>query len=243
MPSVPDRTEHRCFYLAPPWPEAGETVTLAADESRHAAVVMRLRTGNEVRLVDGEGQVATAAILRAGPKQVLLKLGTAGAAPEESASLGLIGVPYLRAPGRMDWAIEKATELGGAACEVYRGARSMARMAAKCARWSRVAKAAMKQSGRALWPPVRFHDSLAALLVAHPDVTLIVADPRGGVLEQLPRERMLLVGPEGGWTDQEEALLSERAALRVGLGPHRLRAETAVAALCVRVRDSLERSR
>lgn len=245
MPSAPDRTGHRSFYLAPPWPPAGSDAMLAADESRHAAAVMRLGCGESVRIVDGLGQEATAEIRRADPKQVVLRLGTARAAAGEQSTIGRIGLPYLHAAGRMDWAIEKATELGAAAFEIYRGTRSVPRMGEKCARWARVAKAAMKQSGRAVWPSVRFHDGLAALLAEHPAAGLIVADPHGGILSRrvLPDERLLLVGPEGGWTEQEEALLTERRAMRVGLGPHRLRAETAVVVLSARVGDIIERSR
>jgi 16S rRNA (uracil1498-N3)-methyltransferase len=236
MPSGPE-TGHRVFHLAPPWPGPGGEAVLSAGESRHALRVLRLAPGDALQVIDAAGQQAEAVVIGARGGRLRVRLGPAGPCSGEARLVGRVGLPRLRSVARMDWAVEKATELGAAAFEVYGADRSLKGVArageGRCKRWERVALAAMKQSGRALAPPVRVHADLTALLEVLPGARLLAADPLGAVqppgdwLAQAAGERVLLVGPEGGWSEREERLLDERGAARVALGPRRLRAETA----------------
>ncbi len=244
MPSGAD-AGHRVFHLAPPWPAPGAEATLSAAESRHALRVLRLRAGDALRVIDGAGREAEAVALGVRGGRLRVRVGTPGDCPAEANLAGRVALPLMRSAARLDWAIEKATELGAAAFEVYRADRSLKALArggeGRIERWERVALAAMKQSGRALAPPVRAHADLGAVLAAWPDAHLLAADARGAALPSRawlarpPGERLLLVGPEGGWSEGEERLLETRGATRVSLGPRRLRVETAVAALCAAV--------
>lgn len=252
---------HRLLYAPPPWPASGGTLRLSAGESRHGARALRLRAGEEIALVDGEGLDGRARIegLRAGRLEV--RLLHAERRPLAGAPAFEIALPWLRSPARVDWLVEKATELGARAIRLYAAARSLKRSAApseaRQRRWRDLALAAMKQSGRAWCPPVTLHGSLAALLAeAEPaapaatreapgasasDLAIATGDPRGESIERLARELpraarwLLVVGPEGGLADEESALLRERGALAVRLAQDRLRAETAALALCAAV--------
>ncbi len=236
--------DHRIFYLPPPWPEAGGEAVLPPEESRHALRALRVAAGDTLRLVDGQGQEAQATALGAPGEQLRVRLGEVRQVESASDGPGSLAIPWIRSPARLDWAVEKATELGVGAVFVFaaeRTVKSPATARDRCDRWTRVASAAMKQSGRALCPRIVAFDSLAALLAEHPDSRLVLADPRGGVWPpkgagyEAPvgaAPDLLVVGPEGGWTPREAQLLENLKPIRVTLGVHRLRTETAAVALC-----------
>ncbi|MFC1572989.1 RsmE family RNA methyltransferase, partial [Candidatus Eisenbacteria bacterium] len=112
----------------------------------------------------------------------------------------------------------------------------------------RVALAAMKQSGRARWPEVSVHASLETLLVEAGCSRVVVADMDGEMLMPAVRstspeeEHLLLVGPEGGFSPNEEAQLSGLDCMRVRLAPRRLRSETAAVALCAILAAALDQT-
>lgn len=248
MRSAPKTRGHRVFYLAPPWPEAGGETLLPKAETRHAAGAMRVRRGEALQLVDGQGNRAAATALGMSRGRLKVRLGEASPSRSEQRLAGRLALPLIRLPSRLDWAIEKGTELGAVAFDLFVADRcvkdSAGRSEVKCERWRRVAKAAMKQCGRAFWPPVRLHDDLEDLLAEMAQAKLLVADPGGAPFSESgwepgpPEERLLLVGPEGGWSQREERLLAGRAALRIGLGPRRLRVETAAVVLCALVGET-----
>lgn len=255
MPSVADNgahaASHRWFYLPSPWPDPGAVVRLPEEEGHHAARVLRVTRGAEVVLVDGHGRQCRAVVEQVTGSQVDVRLGRLEAAHGERAQAGRLGLAWIRTSVRLEWAIEKAVELGVVGIDLFGAERSvgwrLARAEGKRDRWRRVAKAAMKQAGRALCPPVALHGDLTELLAAREGARLICADPGGEALtaatlaEAAPAETLLLVGPEGGWSDGERGRLHQAGAACVTLGPRRLRAETAAALLCgeaARVRAS-----
>jgi 16S rRNA (uracil1498-N3)-methyltransferase len=192
---------------------------LSPEESRHAVRVLRLAPGDRVTVFDaveswsGEieslGERVTVRLLeklqRPAPRRVVV----AAAVPKGA---------------RLDWMVEKLAELGVAELVPVRFARSVAELgAAKRKRLSKIAVAAAKQSGAPVLSIAEERDvgSLPAdALLAHPAAT----EPLG------PGEGMLVVGPEGGLTAEEEA----RFARRASLGPTVLRIETAAVAAAAR---------
>ncbi len=242
MPSEPERTHHRLFHAPPPWPDRGGELVLPASESRHALRVLRLQVGDSLRLVDGQGRAADAIALgvRRGVLRVRIVGGELVDEPGPQIELGL---PYIRCASRLDWAFEKGTELGVRRFHLFRAERSLKGIAAqpesRVRRWRELTRAAMKQAGRAWWPGVVVHPSLQALVAgAESGARVIVADAHGANcregchdLRELAR-LLLLVGPEGGFGPQEMEVLAGCGALRIALGPHRLRTETAAVALC-----------
>jgi 16S rRNA (uracil1498-N3)-methyltransferase len=147
---------------------------------------------------------------------------------------------------RFEWLIEKATELGVSAIQTFEATRSergLAQAAAKrLARWERIALEASQQSRRAVLPqleaPVRFAKALEA--DANARLLLNEAGNAAPILSSLPQTRTpadrvaCLLGPEGGWTDEEREQATAAGWTSCGLGHTILRAETAgIAALAI----------
>ena len=247
MPPATEAGGHRTFHVPPPWPALGGELQLPRAEATHAVRVLRLRLGARVRLIDGQGCEGDAEVTRVGRTLLQAQLLAVRACPGELPRPVRLALPRIRSLARLDWAIEKAVELGVSAIDLFCADRCVkGRPAAdesRCRRWREIARAAMKQSGRAVWPAVGMHTSLVELLVSSgSDEAIWVADLAGrsssgcGVRERFAR-LLLLVGPEGGLSEREQALLETRGARRIALAPHRLRTETAAVALCARAAE------
>jgi len=201
-----------------------------------------VRPGDRVRLVDGAGSEGEAEVTRLGRGLLAVRLHAVRPGPAELPGSVRLALPRLRALARVDWAVEKAVELGVGGIEVFRADRTLKAAAAgdesRCRRWREIARAAMKQSGRAIWPAIALHASLDGLLASTPASTAVwVADRAGRPATGCDTPRrfaslLLLVGPEGGLSEREEALLEARGVERIALAPHRLRTETAAVAFC-----------
>ena len=222
-------------FHAPPaaFNQTDQTVTLTADEARHLRDVLRLKAGDEVYVFDGPGREFRASDVKT--TRDLAELRVEGevepAKPESQLQLNL-GVALLKGE-KFDLVVQKATELGvtGVTPLITRYAdihlRDQSDAAKRVARWQRIALEAAKQSGRAFVPeislPVVF-DSLSATGLG------VMFSERGGEsLETLPRSSMVtvLVGSEGGWSDEEIASAKARDFHVITLGGRVLRAETA----------------
>jgi 16S rRNA (uracil1498-N3)-methyltransferase len=148
----------------------------------------------------------------------------------------------------MDVIIEKASELGVARLIPLALERCVARpheAGAKQERWHRLAVASLKQAKRARLMEIEAPASLDRFLDdLDPRTTIWAADPRGVEPSRAagktgPGPVALVVGPEGGLSPREGELLQDRGALWVGLGGHRLRAETAAVTLLVSALSAL----
>lgn len=215
---------------------------LAGEVAHRLGRVLRLREGDNVIVFAGDGREWAARVVRLERTAVTI----------EASELARIGTPpqlildvrcALVRPNRFDWAVEKLTEAGADVIGALVTERTVERTGdgARLARWERIAIEASEQSGR-LWvpaivPPVPFH----AVLEAAPGV-VVFGHPAGlpfaEAARRLPETGRLtiLVGPEGGFTEQELAMGEAHGALLASFGPHTLRSETAavVAAALVR---------
>jgi 16S rRNA (uracil1498-N3)-methyltransferase len=138
--------------------------------------------------------------------------------------------------GRMEIAIEKTVECGVGRITPLETSRSVLKgkeASDRVERWRRVARSALAQSGRAHLPEITPFRTLAEVLADGASGTVLVAHPAltassvSGALAGKPRPVTILVGPEGGFTDEELAEALAGGALQVSLGPTRLRTETA----------------
>lgn len=214
------------------------TVSLSDTARRHVSSVLRLRDGAAIVLFDGSGREWPAVLEDA-------RHGTArtGAAVERATEspLAVTLVQGIARGERMDWAIQKAVELGVTRIvpvDTERGGVRLdaARAAKRHAHWQGVVIAACEQSGRARVPTV---DAPTALRKALPGLggVLLVLDPAANLpLAAAPVEHgrgvSLLVGPEGGFSATELTDIIAAGGIGVRLGPRVLRTETAgVAAL------------
>ncbi len=222
----------------------GTEVELHGEAFHRFVRVKRLRGGESVRVVDGEGRARRGVVARLDRARAVVAL--AGGEPSYESRLRvelLVAPPEL---ARAAWLVEKATELGVAEIRwviTERCARNEdAYGSTQLARLRRVAHAAVEQCGRAVVPEIGAAEPLAGRLAG---AGLRVAlDPEGGAPDSLvaldpDRDReliaggttqprlVLFVGPEGGWSPAERAAFEVAGVRRVVLGERILRVETA----------------
>ena len=217
-------------------------VELAAAEAHHAASVLRLKVGASIDLFDGQGAVATGRIERVGRGKVRVLvegMQQLGARPRP-----VVHVAFAIPKGkRLDWLLEKATELAAASLRPVVFERSVAggqagQFVSKRERWLAHCIAAAKQCGLNWLPELHAPGSLGEFLSGAPgDVRAVgscgesVPPLRSVLVDRACEEVCLLVGPEGGMTDDELALARETGFQPVRLGRSTLRIETAAVAL------------
>jgi 16S rRNA (uracil1498-N3)-methyltransferase len=220
---------------------AGHPVVLAAAQAHRLRNVLRLGPGAAVAAFnerDGEWLCELAESGQRGARVAVRRLLRA---PEPEADLWLLFAPIKRV--RLDWVVEKATELGAAALLPVMTARTQPERLNR-ERLRALAIAAAEQCERLSVPDIAIPEPLDRVVAAWPaGRRLVLCDESGAgmpiaeVLAGFPRQASaaLFVGPEGGFTDRElDALGKLPIVTRVGLGPRVLRAETAaVAALAV----------
>ena len=226
---------------------AGAALSLPEGTARHVQV-LRLQPGHEITLFNGQGGEWDATITRMGRSEVDVTLGVHR--PDEREA----GRPVQLALGmpaneRMDWLVEKATELGAASLQPLHTSRSVLRLAGERAEkkqkhWQSVAVAACEQCGGNRVPPVAPVQDIAAWLKALPPadpqapalrclLSLVPGSvPLASALAGLPRLAPVyfLSGPEGGLSPAEEALATAHGFVPVTLGARVLRSETAALA-------------
>jgi 16S rRNA (uracil1498-N3)-methyltransferase len=218
--------------------EAGGALELPEGEAHHVLKVLRGREGDLVEVVDGAGRLFVAELRGGRRADVLDELAPAGA---EDVEVSL----YQAVPkgGRMDLVVEKATEVGVSAIVPVLAERGVVNpREGKVGRWRRVAEAAARQSLRLRVPEVREPVSFErAVLEAGEAGVLLHNAPGLEAVEAVVGSPVgLFVGPEGGWGEGELRLAGEAGLAVAGLGPYRLRSETAGVVAVARARAALE---
>lgn len=236
----------------------GSHFVLEGPEARHAVAVKRLAPGESVDIADGAGKRLTGTVVAASPSELTVECSALTA--EGKPDIRLVLVQALAKGDRDELAVETATELGIDAVIPWQSERSIVRWkgerAAKAhAKWQSVATAAAKQARRAWIPEVRAAvetPGLAAAAAAA-DLAIILHEdavrPLRSVLEtwqaaangSVPREILLIVGPEGGISPREVTRLCSAGAVTALLGHHVLRSSTAGPAAVVLASDVLGR--
>ena len=215
---------------------SGAELPLPPGAARHVQV-LRLQPGSAITLFDGRGGEWDAKVLRMGRSDVQVAVGAHHAIECEPARRVHLAAG-LMASDRMDWLIEKATELGASGFTPVLTERSSLRLSGeraekKRAHWQAVAIAACEQSGRNQVPAVHEQLSFEELMRSPPAghrLLLSLADGAHPLRETLPPGNdavTLLSGPEGGLSPKEEAAARAAGFIPVTLGPRVLRAETA----------------
>jgi 16S rRNA (uracil1498-N3)-methyltransferase len=211
---------------------------LPPDESYHIRNVLRGGNGDFMEVVDGEGRLFTASLRDGGEAAVVEALEAPGGTGVEISL-------YQAVPkgGRMDLVVEKATEVGATRIVPLLAERGVVTpREGKVGRWRRVAEAAARQALRLGVPevaePVRFED--AAPEVGVTGVLLHNAPDIQPVEAVVGTPVSLFVGPEGGWSEDELLLAEEAGITFAGLGPYRLRSETAGIIAVARTLAALE---
>ncbi len=233
-------------WIAEHWDEA--TATIVGAQAEHMARVLRARPGMEADVVAG-GHVFHAEVAAVSPREVRFNLI---AELEADPALPVTLVLAVYKFDRMEWAMEKATELGVAAVApviARRTEKHLAQAAEKRAeRWRRIAHEAAQQARRSdvphdprsgsAWPRGcgrrrRPRASCWPSRSAPPPCATLIEEAVAAAKEEMPALE-IAIGPEGGWAPAEEALFDANGWRAASLGPRILRAETAaIAALAV----------
>jgi 16S rRNA (uracil1498-N3)-methyltransferase len=230
------------FYVAQALAE-GQQLDLPPDVAHHLHV-LRLAPGDSLTLFNGEGGEYTAVLNDMQKKRAgcVVKLFTPREVELPFAVTLAQGLPE---GSKMDWILEKAVELGAGGLQPLAARRSVVRLSAeraakKLEHWQGVVVAASEQSGRnrllQVAAPAAFSDwirqqDLHKRIILTPRATESLA---AWARHQPPQALTIMVGPEGGFSDEEEAEALRHGALPLAMGPRILRTETAgLAALAI----------
>ncbi|HPJ02732.1 MAG TPA: RsmE family RNA methyltransferase [Candidatus Limiplasma sp.] len=226
---------HRCVIDAAAPPAVGDAVALSPQESGHMIKSLRMKTGDPVQLIAAE-RLFLAAIESVEDGIVQVRIVDALPSPEPGVKITLMqGLPKA---DKLEWIIQKATELGVFSILPVEMSRSVARIGEKeekkRERYQRIALEAAKQAGRAhipdVLPALRFQDAIKTMqgkvvYVAWEDENSLRLSQ--AIAQDQPGEITIVIGPEGGIaTDEIEQLLAT-GAQTVTLGRRILRTETA----------------
>jgi 16S rRNA (uracil1498-N3)-methyltransferase len=226
------------FYCPAPL-QTGLALSLPPGATRHVQV-LRMQPGDVITLFNGEGGEFDATVTRMGRSDVDVEVGVHHPV-EREAPCQVHFLAGITANERMDWLVEKATELGAVSITPVMAERSVLKLKGeradkKLAHWQGVAVAAAEQCGRNRVTRIDNACTLAQWLAQHPvgadtGLRLVLSLSEGTrPLAEAVKGQMdvtLLSGPEGGLSPAEEALALSAGFLPVTLGPRVLRAETA----------------
>ena len=228
----------------------GQMIELTGAEAHHLLNVRRVRAGEEVELFDGKGRKIRGRVSRAGKKAVIIEvLERYAKAP---AGLEIVVACALAKGNRWDWLLEKCVELGAGKIwpivferSVVKGSGAVGQLS----KWKRRCIEAAKQCGQAYLPEISQPRDLKEILEGTKGNWLGLvgtlnasAEPILRVLQKANRAGglVLLVGPEGGLTAQEQRRAEERGYEAVFLGENTLRVETAAVGFLAVVRAWME---
>ena len=248
---VKEKPVTRRRWIAEHWDEA--TATILCAQAEHMARVLRAQPGMEADVVAG-GHVFHAEVAAVTPIEVRFNLI---AELQADPALPVTLVLSIYKFDHMEWALEKATELGVAALAPVIARRTEKHLALaaekRVERWRRIVHEAAQQSRRSDVPLVYDPTPLASRVKAASQATRIVLaeqertttlcnaldDAVAAASEEMPTLE-IAIGPEGGWAPEEEALFDANGWQAVSLGPRILRAETAAIAALAVVASCLE---
>ena len=213
---------------------AGTTLALPDGPAKHVTRVLRMGEGAPLIVFDGRGQEAGVRLAEVSRKQTTVTVEAVWAGSGESPLAVHLGQAISKGD-RMDYAIQKAVELGVSAITPLYTERGDVRLKGdreekKLAHWQAVAASACEQSGRAVVPPVHPPQTLGEWLAERQEplrLMLHLATGNGFAQSECPASAALLIGPEGGLSEADIQAATASHFMPLTLGPRVLRTETA----------------
>ncbi len=200
----------------------GDRVVIEGADARHLARSLRARPGEEIQVIDPDGLMLTVRLESISDVKVEGVIASEREHQPEPSRHVVVGIAHLPAAS-LELVLSRCTEVGASAFHIVQAQRSIAR-GARTERWQTITREAAMLAGRLRVPIVAGPSPLAEVLEERPNpVMLVRGAPKPLAAMPRPREVTLLIGPEGGWTDRELAMVPDHA----GLGPRNLRADTA----------------
>ncbi|MBM3452058.1 MAG: 16S rRNA (uracil(1498)-N(3))-methyltransferase [Bacteroidetes bacterium] len=211
-------------------------LTLSEQESKHAVQVMRLQNDQQIELFNGKGLSAIATVIDNHPKRCSVRIDQKSEHPEEKPIH--IAIAPTKNMERLEWFIEKATEIGITKIS-FIICQNSERREVKTERLEKILISAVKQSGRYFLPivigPIKWKD----FLKQYP--TGLIAHCREGEkmkIETSFQNKVIVIGPEGDFTVEEIELALTTGYVSITLGENRLRTETAALVACIQAKFS-----
>ncbi|MBB6460667.1 16S rRNA (uracil(1498)-N(3))-methyltransferase [Flammeovirga kamogawensis] len=219
----------RLFYHPNIDPNSQEVV-LQAEDSKHIVRVLRMKQGDELQLMDGKGFRYTCNIKDANQKKCLVTINNVEELPQVAANVH-IGIAPTKNMDRIEFFLEKAIEIGVASITFFYSTHSE-RKNLKLERLERIAVSAMKQS-RKYWLPqlslAKNLDEVFSSSIKNKYIAYVPTSATENLFQKLTanEDTLVLVGPEGGFSEEEAEKAKENGFNWVSLGTERLRTETA----------------
>lgn len=213
---------------------------LNEEESKHCVRVLRLRKGNQINLVDGAGGFYLAEITDEHPKKTQLSIIKKQTDYQKRDHYLHIAIAPTKNMDRMEWFLEKATEIGIDEITPIICERSE-RKEIKTERLEKIAISAMKQSLKAYLPKINEAVKLNTFLKnresKHKYVAHCIPSQKKDIVENFKKNEdyLILIGPEGDFSDEEVNLALQNNFLPITLGSSRLRTETAALQVCFEI--------
>ena len=227
-----------------------KTVRLEGEEHHHLVHVMRKKIGEEIFTADGEGAMYRVRIALLHRDHAVCEIIERLPGYNELDSGVILIQALLKNPNKMDWIIEKATELGVSRIFPVTTERTLTGKD-KHDRWEALALAAMKQSMRCRLPNIEHVEPFEKVISAMPKSSLFLFHEAAGYSQTISSEFhghreenpiAVAIGPEGGFSEEEIALAIRHGAKILTLGKTRLRSETAAITAIARVTGVLKQS-
>ena len=229
------------FFISP-GQVIDQYITISGEDVRHIATVLRMKTGDELLLCDGRGTEYQAKIARVSKSEITTEVKARSKREIRYPLITLCqGLPK---SDKMDWIVQKSTELGVATIIPLATERTIVKIRdeeKRVSRWQKIAREAAMQSNRPDIPEVEKIQSLDGYIrTLDPDPgTLLIlpweegTEPIRSILRQIPgiKNIIVLIGPEGGFSAQEVEMAKEKGYHTVSLGQNILRTETAAVAV------------
>ena len=228
------------LFYTPDLEPAHPQYFLSEEESKHCVRVLRLQIGDQVQLIDGKGGLYTAEIKDAHPKRTILQITNITAGFNKRNHYLHIAIAPTKNIERLEWFLEKATEIGIDEISLIICQRSE-RKEAKVDRLNKIITSAIKQSLKAYHPILNEPEPLAKFLAKNFDGQKYIAHCEEGDKINLKEDinlkgkYLILIGPEGDFSPKEidDALQNDFKAIT--LGESRLRTETAALEACFEI--------
>lgn len=241
------------FFIAPSQ-VSGSRISISDEDVRHIAAVLRMKTGDALLLCDGQGAEYQVAIAEISKSEI--KTDIINQSKREIASPRITLCQGLPKSDKMDWIVQKATELGVSNIVPLVTERTIVKIRdeeKRISRWQKICREAAMQSNRPDIPQIEqvrsFRDFIFSLDPGPRPLTPGSSAPEPGTLLLIPWEEgtepikdvlqksrevkkvIVLIGPEGGFSSVEASMAREKGFHAVSLGPNILRTETAAIAV------------
>jgi 16S rRNA (uracil1498-N3)-methyltransferase len=211
-------------------------LTLSEAESKHAVQVMRLLNDQQIELFNGKGLSAIATVIDNHPKRCSVRIDQRSEHPKENQIH--IAIAPTKNMERLEWFVEKATEIGITEISLIK-CKNSERREVKIERLEKILISAVKQSGRYFMPQLNTLVKWTDFLQKNPNG--LIAHCREGEKMKIDtsfQNKVIVIGPEGDFTHEEIELAIGRGYSPITLGENRLRTETAALVACMQAKFS-----